>query len=188
MGDRLSSLALIRRAAAMYDGDVVLRDAARGAWRGGFSSGAAWMALGLARCRGESSLSAVAVPRDCQRLGMIKYVLAGTAMFVMIAGGIILRSRWPLLLAPCAFYLVEVQMLFLFPVALDGSSDPFRDSLRCMRQAGGTLSGMRRVIVFAAVMLLGGFAGRGFVRCWCLGCLAVCIWYEQVARRTETST
>jgi hypothetical protein len=29
-------------------------------------------------------------------------------------------------------------------------------------------------------MLLGGLAGRGFVRSWCLGCLAVCLWYEDL--------
>src|SRR5205823_3911054 len=25
-----------------------------------------------------------------------------------------------------------------------------------------------------------GIVGRGFVRCWCLGCLAVCLWYEDL--------
>src|SRR5262249_37135522 len=28
--------------------------------------------------------------------------------------------------------------------------------------------------------LFGGLAGRGFLRSWCLGCLAVCLWYEDL--------
>ena len=46
----------------------------------------------------------------------------------------------------------------------------------------GTAMGRGTTLIFtlpvAGVMLFGGFAGRGFVRCWCLGCLAVCLWYE----------
>lgn len=186
MDDPLSSIALIRQAAAMYDGDGVLRDEARHAWRGGFVSGARWTALALTRCRGGPT--ALTVPRDCQRLGLIKYTLATAAMLFTIAGAILLRSPWLLVLAPLAFYLVEVQMLFLFPVALDGSRECFRDSRRFVRLAGGTPAAMRRVIVFATVMLFGGFAGRGFIRCWCLGCLAVCIWYEQLVRQAEERT
>ena len=39
---------------------------------------------------------------------------------------------------------------------------------------------MATVMPLAAVMLAGGFLGRGFVRSWCLGCLAVCLWYEHL--------
>jgi hypothetical protein len=38
------------------------------------------------------------------------------------------------------------------------------------------------VIPLAAVMLFGGVVGRGFVRSWCLGCLAVVVWYEDLRR------
>ena len=71
-------------------------------------------------------------------------------------------------------------MVFLFPLVLDGSTAPFADARRSTVQAGGTLAVMRVVLPLAAVMLLGGFAGQGFVRSWCLGCLAVCLWYEQI--------
>ena len=47
-------------------------------------------------------------------------------------------------------------------------------------RAGGTLAVMAVVLPVAAVMLFGGFARQGFVRSWCLGCLAVCIWYEDL--------
>ena len=38
----------------------------------------------------------------------------------------------------------------------------------------------------AAVMLLGGCIGRGFVRSWCVGCLAICIWYEDLLALPES--
>jgi hypothetical protein len=78
------------------------------------------------------------------------------------------------------FYAIEAQFVFLFPLALDGERTPFRAAWAWTRRAGGTLAVMRVVLPLAAVMLFGGLLGRGFVRCWCLGCLAVCLWYEAV--------
>ncbi|MBZ4417780.1 hypothetical protein K8638_14910 [Myxococcus sp. RHST-1-4] len=83
-------------------------------------------------------------------------------------------------LAVPAFYAVEVQGLFLFPLALDGVAHPWRGSRRLLLEAGGTLSAVGTVLVLAAVMLFGGLAGRGWIRCWCLGCLAVVLWYEEL--------
>jgi hypothetical protein len=173
---------LLSDAAAIYDADVELRNAARGAWRTGFHSGAMWMAMALNRCRpGEPIIFAFnANPSRFQILGIIKYAMAATAAAPCVAAAILLHSPWPILLAPIVFYLYEVQMLFLFPLALDGSPNPFRDARDLTRRAGGTLHAAGIVMVLAAVMLFGGLAGRGFVRCWCLGCLAVCIWYEAV--------
>jgi hypothetical protein len=113
-------------------------------------------------------------------LGLIKYGLATTAALVW--AGAAWAEGLPLL-APFAvlvFYAVEVQMVFLFPLALDGSARPFRTARAWTRRAGGTIAAMRVVLPLAAVMLLGGLVGRGFVRCWCLGCLAVCLWYEDL--------
>jgi len=84
------------------------------------------------------------------------------------------------LFAPLAFYLVEVQMVFLFPVSLDGSARPFRDARRWTRRAGGTVAALSIVLPVAFTMVFGGLAGRGFVRSWCLGCLAICVWYVQL--------
>jgi hypothetical protein len=78
------------------------------------------------------------------------------------------------------FYIVESQMVFLFPLALDGYTDPFRESRHYTSLAGGTFQVTATVIPLAVVMLFGGFAGRGFVRCWALGCLAVVLWYEDL--------
>ena len=82
--------------------------------------------------------------------------------------------------APHVFYAVEAQMVFLIPLALDGAACPLREARRWTRRAGGTRAVAGVVMPLAAAMLLGGLAGRGFLRCWCLGCLAVCIWYEEL--------
>ncbi len=114
------------------------------------------------------------------RLGVIKYALA--CALALSWAALCWAVDWPLLapLAALVFYIVEVQMVFLFPLALDGHDRPFRTSRAWTRRAGGTLAALRVVLPLAAVMLLGGCFGRGFVRCWCLGCLAVCLWYEDV--------
>jgi hypothetical protein len=72
--------------------------------------------------------------------------------------------------------------VFLFPLAVDGCGRPFREARRWTCRAGGTVAVMAVVLPVAAVMLLGGLARQGFVRCWCLGCLAVCLWYEDLRR------
>jgi predicted MPP superfamily phosphohydrolase len=114
------------------------------------------------------------------RLGISKYALAAGAAILWVAGAWALRLPLLTPFAGVAFYAVEAQMIFLFPLALDGSVRPFHTAREWTRRAGGTLSVMRVVLPLASVMLLGGFAGRGFVRCWCLGCLAVCLWYEDL--------
>jgi hypothetical protein len=118
-------------------------------------------------------------------LGALKYGLAAAAALLVAAPAIRLRL-WPLLpVCVVAFYAVEAQMVFLFPLALDGSTRPFREARRLTARAGGTLAVMAVVLPIAAVMLFGGVARQGFVRSWCLGCLAVCIWYEDL--RTEAA-
>src|SRR5262249_39569123 len=113
-------------------------------------------------------------------LGAVKYGLAGAAALAVAAAAGLLGA-WPLL-ALClpAFYAVEARMVFLFPLAADGRARPFREAGRWTGRAGGTPAGMAVVQPLAAVMLFGGLAGRGFVRSWCLGCLAVCLWYEDL--------
>src|SRR5258708_24957739 len=167
---------LLSRAAALFDAPhSPLREAAPRAGRRGFTSGAAWMRLALETVRG--------VPCPLRgpgygHLGLIKYGLAAAA--ALLWAGV----AWALglsLLAPFAvlvFYAIEAQMVFLFPLALDGSARPFRTARAWTGRAGGTIAVLRIVLPLAGVMLLGGVVGRGFVRCWCLGCLAVCLWYE----------
>jgi predicted MPP superfamily phosphohydrolase len=112
-------------------------------------------------------------------LGFAKYALACAAL-VLTWGAWWLGVPW-WLVAPAsilAFYAVEVQFVFLFPLAIDGCVRPWREA-RSITSAMGTLDAMAVVMPLAAVMLAGGFLGQGFVRCWCLGCLAVTLWYEE---------
>jgi hypothetical protein len=186
MAEPVRVRALLRRARDVLDDPVCpLAPATRGVWRGLFTSGGRWMQLALAHLRGRP-LSAP-VP-GLNSLGAVKYALAGVPALLVAASALVL-SVWPLLiLAPVAFYAVEAQMVFLFPLALDGAPRPFREARRWTARAGGTVAVMAVVLPLAAVMLLGGFARHGFVRCWCLGCLAVCLWYEDLRTADLTAS
>lgn len=171
---------LLARAANRFDTpDNQLAAAARRVQWDGFAGGAEWMQLALQTIRGAPSSLAFSRPLF-HLLGWIKYGLAGGAALGWLV--IVLVLGQPLLgpLAVFVFYAVEVQMIFLFPLALDGSAEPFRDARRWTVEAGGTLAVMRVVLPLALFMLMGGFFGQGFRRSWCLGCLAVCLWYEDL--------
>ena len=115
-----------------------------------------------------------------QRLGLIKYGLASAAALFWAVAAWAGHISWLAPLAVFVFYAVEVQMVFLFPLALDGNHQPFRVAQCWTRRVGGTIPVMRVVLPLACTMLFGGLAGRGFLRCWCLGCLSVCLWYEDL--------
>ena len=115
-----------------------------------------------------------------QLLGLIKYGLAVSPALLWAVAVYVCHVPWLMPLAVVVFYAVEAQMVFLFPVALDGSTRPFGAARRWTVRAGGTVAVMRVVLPLAGTMLFGGLAGRGFLRCWCLGCLAVCLWYEDL--------
>ena len=171
---------LLARAAERYDApESPLRAAARGAAFGGFASGAQWMRLALETLRGQPCPPTVF---KFQQLGLIKYGLAcGMALLWAVAAWAV-SIAWLAPLAVLVFYAVEVQMVFLFPLALEGNARPFR-AARCWTcRAGGTIAAMRVVLPLAGTMLFGGLAGRGFLRCWCLGCLSVCLWYEDLRK------
>jgi hypothetical protein len=182
MAEPARARVLLRRARQVFDAPgCPLASAARGACRGLFASGGRWMQLALTHLRGQPLPAPV---RGLNTLGVIKYALAGGAALLAATPAVLLPA-WPLLvLAVVAFYAVEAQMVFLFPLALDGARKPFREARRWTARAGGTLAVMAIVLPVAAVMLLGGFARQGFVRSWCLGCLAVCIWYEDLRAAT----
>ncbi len=180
MAERISAALLLRQAAVVFDAPANrLAESAPRAWRGGFASGGVWMRLALEHLRGQPLAGTTA---NLHRLGLLKYGLACAAALSWIS--LTIRCHRPLLavLSVLVFYAVEAQMVFLFPLALDGNAHPFR-AARCWTcRAGGTLAVMAIVLPLAATMLFGGLLGRGFVRSWCLGCLAVCLWYEHLRR------
>src|SRR5579872_6495692 len=177
-GRRVRVRDLLRRAAQWYDAPgSPLRAAAAGTTLGGRATGAQRMRLALETVRGRPC-----PPTACnyQWLGLIKYGLAGGVALLWAVAACAWHVPWLVPLAAITFYAVEAQMVFLFPLALDGSGRPFGDAWRWTRRAGGTVAVMRVVVPLACTMLFGGFAGRGFLRCWCRGCLAVCLWYEDL--------
>jgi hypothetical protein len=178
MGERISAGSLLRRGRELYDApsSALARSAAH-AWQTGFASGGQWMQQALEQLRGAPLPG---TKRSLNLLGLVKYGLASLAALLGVALAWFLEQPLYLLVCVPAFYAVEAQMVFLFPLVLDGSPRPFRASLLWTRRAGGTLVVMAVVLPIAGTMLFGGLIGRGFTRCWCLGCLAICIWYEQL--------
>jgi hypothetical protein len=164
---------LLSRAGELYDDpSLPLGRASRHSGRSGFRSGAQWMQLCLYVLRGEWPIGGDA---SFQWLGVFKYSQAVL--------GFTLVARLSPHLAPLAvfvFYLIEAQSVFLFPLALDGVQNLWTESRRLTLKAGGTLPVAITAMRLAQTMLLGGFPRCGFRRSWCLGCLAVVLWYEEV--------
>lgn len=118
-------------------------------------------------------------------------LLAGAVAFTLLAIASFLADPGPLLLPVMVVALAtagliavdEARFVFAFPCALDGSSTPLRASHRLLARDRGAPSATVTVARIAAEMLFGGLRGRGFARSWCVGCIAVLLWYE--AARTS---
>lgn len=181
---------LLARAARCYDEPRHgLAVAARTAARGGFAGGAEWMRHALGAIRGSP-------PRGTARftrLGVVKYALASGAALLLPALALpllalpalapVLQSPLAaallLLLASGAFYAVESRFVFAFPCALEGDAAPLRASHRLLAQTTAPVAATIAVARIAATMVVGGLLGRGFLRSWAIGCLAVLLWYEE---------
>ena len=147
-----------------------------------FASGAEWMREALGAIRGRPLPGS---HFSFNGLGFAKYGLAAAGALACVIWALTWETFWPCLFIVPVFYALEAQFVFLFPLTLDGSSTPIRDSWRLTRRAGGTVAVMAIVLPLAAVMLFGGFLGKGFVRSWCLGCLSICYWYEDLQAQGE---
>jgi uncharacterized protein len=181
-----SALPLLHAAATIFDApEHRLAESARLAWKRSFVSGGDWMRMALGVLRNEI------LPNrrvDFSRLGWTKYGLASGAAALVLIPAVWLKQFWLLLAALPVFYAAEAQMAFLFPLALDGFPRAISESRRWTRRAGGTWRVMKVVMPIAASMIFGGFLGRGFVRSWCLGCVAVLIWYEQLRKSQKAES
>ena len=167
---------LLTRAAELYDEPSNgLAASARHAGRHGFRSGAEWMRRAMETIRGCSIDESQA---DFHTLGIVKYGAASAVAVGWAFATLLLNVPLLALCAAPLFYAVEAHGVFLFPVAIDGYTRPFCTARLWTVRAGGTLHVMTIVMPIAVGMLCGGLAGRGFRRSWCLGCLAICIWYE----------
>lgn len=166
---RPNARALLRAADARLD-EALLAEA-RAVATAGFAGGGDWMA----RVLGGTLPAARA-----RHLGIVKYGLAslgGGLVAAALAGPAGALALVPAILA---FYAIEAQMVFLFPVAIRGSQSPFRDAFRLTRRAGGTLAVMAVVLPVAATMVFGAPFRGGFVRAWTLGCLAIVLYFRAI--------
>ena len=174
-----SVIGLLRDGAERFDASPLMQEAAQRSARRGFQGGAEWTALALSEIRGTIAIA----PRSgAVRLGLIKYGGATFAAALVAWVSVALGHLEILPIAVLAFYAVEAQGAFLFPAFADGAASPWARSRALVAAAGGTASVAARTLVIAFVMLFGGFAGRGFLRSWCIGCLAIVLWYERLRR------
>ena len=168
---------LLARARAIFDDPKSgLAAAVRVKLPAGFAAGAEWMRLAMQAVRGSAPTGSTGFVR----LGCVKY---GLAMLPALASAAVAAfvSWWLLPVAVIAFYAVECRMVFAFPLALDGSRRPLRDSDTLVAANLSWPRAVARVMRIAAEMLVGGLLGRGFARSWCVGCLAVVLWYVELA-------
>ena len=111
---------------------------------------------------------------DFGQIGLITLVYQVTAsLFQPLVGLYTDKRPLPYALA-CGMGFTLVGLLLLSKAA----SFP----MLLVAAAGGRWAVAGRMFVIALVMLFGGFAGRGFLRSWCIGCLAVVLWYERLRR------
>lgn len=170
---------LLAQAITLYDDPKLpfARLAVHEGWRTGFDSGAAWMCAVMEHQRNDILPS---VHASYNLLGFFKYGLSALGALLYLAL-VIGTGWWPLLPGfVLVFYAIEAQMVFLFPLVIDGCPDALRQSRAWTVRAGGTIPVMWTVMQLAVVMLFGGFVGQGFTRSWALGCLSIVLWYEEL--------
>jgi hypothetical protein len=114
--------------------------------------------------------------------GLFKYAISGAVFLIA------LFFLWPLgwmyaSLPIVCFYIVEVQLMFLFPLLIDQSPAPLKESMAMTRKIG-TINAVWVILPIGVFMLLGLFNWKNPLKHWYLGCLAVVIWYilERKAR------
>jgi hypothetical protein len=93
-------------------------------------------------------------------------------------------SKYSMLLMPLSifvFYLLEAQLLFLFPLLIDNSPAPVVASIRTAFRIG-ILKCVFTVIPIAIFMIIGLFRKKDATRNWQIGCIAILIWYIDEVR------
>jgi hypothetical protein len=116
--------------------------------------------------------------------GYGKYGLASGVMLAVLVAWAYTGED---LLFPCAFvafYLVEIQLLFLFPILVDDRDAPIRTSLALTKRVG-YLTVLCNVIPIAVFMILGWLVRRRGLEAWLIGCMAILIWYERACSRNS---
>lgn len=187
--ERASAAALLARATALYDADPRLAADARAVALEGFGGGLVWMRrrLGAARAgeggRLEGHLAGVTKYGLCLLLGVeVAGLVVGIASLAALPA---VAAALPALVSlVLAFYALESRWVFVFPAMAHGERAPFAVSWQLTRAHGGTVAAMGVVLPIAAWMLTGWLRG-GALRGWSTGCLAVLLWYRDLAGLAE---
>jgi hypothetical protein len=145
-----------------------------------FATGARWM---FAHLPAQGPPSEFDESIDFGHYGRLKYGSSLLAMLAATAAGGL--AKLPLLLllplAGLAFYVVEIHLLFLFPLLLDRVAHPLRASIRATYRVG-FWKALAWTLALAAFMLAGLLHRRRPWRNWHIGCLALIYWYRYEVR------
>jgi hypothetical protein len=147
--------------------------------KGIFSTGGEWMFYRMQMLQFDEKRTVQQLP-NFAFYGLFKYALSGAAFLIA------LWFLWPLgwqytPLSIICFYLVEVQWMFLFPLLIDQSPAPLRESIAMTRKIG-TINAVLVILPIGVFMLLGLFHWKKPLKHWYWGCLAVVIWYNERRR------
>lgn len=173
----MKSFSLLKQASQFYDQNPAAFSSVD------FKIGAEWMRECLETLRGRE-ISRKLVSWNyygvCKYLSCLLIALLVSCLFTDY--GFIIQF----LIFACTFYLLEAQSVFLFPLLIDTGEDRiWYRSFNMTLKAGGTIYVASVVVQIALFMIFGGFffkklSSANFVRAWCIGCVAILIWYEEI--------
>jgi hypothetical protein len=141
-----------------------------------FPSGAQWMYDRLHELQ-PASMRPFNPAVNYNWYGGMKYgiCLAGLVM------GFIAPGIWAIPVGIALFYLLEVHLLFLFPLLIDDEPRPLQASIRATYKVGVGKC-LTMVLPIAGFMLIGLLQKTDRLRNWYVGCLAIIIWYDHEIR------
>ena len=139
-----------------------------------FTFGAHWMCDRLNEIRSQSIQCDPVIPFE--RYGWLKY---GTSFFAFLLSLLFLYWVRPSLapLSVLIFYLAEVHFLFLFPLLLDKSEHPVRQSIRETYKIG-VWKALVTVLPIGGYMIIGLANVKNPLRNWYVGCMSILFWYH----------
>ena len=140
-----------------------------------FATGVQWMFQRMQELNLVKANQAPNLPWN--RIGYCKYALVSLAALVL-SGAFGLIQPLLFLSFPIWFYLLELPLVFLFPILIQHKSFSIKHSILLIQKTGFTASYLI-LIQLAAGMLI---PSKNFHN-WHKGCLAVLIWYEEVTAR-----
>lgn len=141
-----------------------------------FNLGATWMHTRLQELRGYN-IATFAEASHYNCYGVLKYLILVSCLFITS----LMFYYIHVVLIPFTiliFYFVEAHFIFLFPLLIDSTKNPFQESIKLSYKIG-IVKAFLNVMPISVFMIIGLFNYKKPLRNWYLGCLAVLIWYEE---------